>query len=92
MDQKQIAWKILAAGAGMLAGALTRNLVASAWRAATDSEPPEDPQSPRTDWSTAIAWAAASGAAVGVAQLVARRSAVQGWARATGELPPGILA
>jgi hypothetical protein len=92
VDKKQIAWKIVAAGAGMLAGSVMRNVVASAWRAATDSEPPEDPQSPRTDWGTAIAWAAATGAAVGVAELVAQRGAVQGWAQVAGELPPGITA
>jgi hypothetical protein len=37
-----------------------------------------------------VTWAIATGAALGVARLVAMRGAAQAWKRTTGSLPPGV--
>jgi Protein of unknown function (DUF4235) len=38
----------------------------------------------------ALAWAVASGVAVGVARMLAARKAADYWRRSTGSLPPGL--
>ena len=63
------------AGAAVLAGIGTRVLVKAAWRAWRGEDPPQNPASPSTDWSEAIAWTAAISVAVGTARLLARRGA-----------------
>jgi hypothetical protein len=54
------------------------------------SRPPTNPESPDTTWQEAVGWAIVSGAAVGVARLLATRTAANYWRKSTGELPPGL--
>lgn len=90
LDSEEVLWKIAAAGVGLAAAVVTRSAIRALWRGAKDEEPPDDPASPEVSWGDAIAWAALSGLAVGVAELVARRSTAIGWERSQGHLPPSL--
>lgn len=58
--------------AGAAAG---RALLKGGWRATAGNMPPVDPDADDTDWAEAIAWAVVTGALVGVARALARKSA-----------------
>ncbi len=90
MDAKELLWKAVGASAGVAAAALTRNLLIGAWQRGRHSDPPANPESPSTSWGEALAWAALTGVAIGVARMIATRGAAAGWRRAMGELPPGL--
>ncbi|MHB1074181.1 MAG: DUF4235 domain-containing protein [Gemmatimonadaceae bacterium] len=47
-----------------------------------------DPTSREVDLLTALAWAAAAGAVVGIAQVLAHRGAAALWTQAVGSRPP----
>lgn len=83
-------WKVVGAGAGIGAAALTRAALRSGWRKVRKSDPPANPASPSTSWPEALTWAASTGVALGVARLVAQRGAAEGWRKTTGSLPPGL--
>ncbi len=85
---RQSKWALVGAGSAMLASAIVDRSLDAAWRAIRDEEPPLDPGLPEFTWPRALLWAAASGTAIAVAQLVARRGAVAGWKRVTGRKPP----
>ncbi len=55
------------------AAAVARKVLTVGWKAVIGEPPPDDPKSRETDWLVALSWAVASGAAVGVARLVAER-------------------
>lgn len=57
----------------LAAASVARRAVGMSWKAVTGTVPPDDPRSRETDWTVAILWAVASGAAVGVARLVIER-------------------
>jgi hypothetical protein len=88
----KVGWKVFAGLSAFAAMRLTAKALTGGWRAATHREPPANPASPQTGWGEAIAWAGASGVAVGVARLAARRGAAGAWQRASGSLPPGVEA
>lgn len=90
MEFKEIGWKVVGAAAAFAAAAATRSLLESGWRRARRADPPANPESPSTGWGEALTWAALTGMAVGIARMVAARSAAASWQRATGELPPGL--
>ncbi len=87
---RRLGWRIVGAGAGVAAAALTRKALTAAWRGTKHADPPANPANPSTSWGEAIGWATATGVALGVARLVAQRGAAAGWEKATGELPPGL--
>lgn len=64
--------------------------LAGAWRKTRHEEPPENPASPSTTWSDALAWAAVSGIGLGVARLVAQRGAAAAWQASTETLPAQV--
>lgn len=82
-------WTTVAAAASALAAPAAERLVATAWRLATDEDPPADPIGPDVDWGRAIAWTAASAVTIALLQLVVRRGAALGWQQVTGHRPPG---
>jgi len=71
---KENQYKILTAGAALLAGVVVKAALTATWRKATKSEPPQNPDSPEVAWREALAWTVASSVAVGIAGLVARRA------------------
>jgi Protein of unknown function (DUF4235) len=89
MDQRQV-WRVVGVVSGVAAGAATRWLLTQAWQAVEGEEPPGNPASPRTSWSTALIWSVASGAALAIARLVAQRGAAEAWKTATGSYPDGL--
>lgn len=82
-----LAWKIIGTAAALLAGEAAHKGLSAAWKLATGDHPPTIPEDPDTSWGRAIAWAAVSGAVIGLARLVAARSAAHYYMRATHELP-----
>ncbi|MBA2707903.1 MAG: DUF4235 domain-containing protein [Gemmatimonadaceae bacterium] len=85
---RKAAWMIVGAASAMLAKALIERGMETGWRAFTDDDAPDEPESPDTSWKDALLWTAASALAVGVGQLVAKRGAAIGWEHATGKEPP----
>lgn len=72
------------------AAALAKKAVDKSWTAATGKKPPENPADPDVEIWEAVAWAVASGTAVGVARMLAQRRAASYYARSTGHLPPDL--
>lgn len=85
---KDNAWKVVAAGSALLAGAVVRSVLNSSWKAVTKNDPPLNPASAETTWREALVWTVASSVAIGLVQLVARRGADAAWRTAIGERPP----
>jgi Protein of unknown function (DUF4235) len=83
-------WRILGGVSAILAGIAARKLLVAAWRRTTGDNPPANPAAPGTDWSKAIAYALASGAAMGLARMIATRKAASYYRKSTGHLPPGM--
>jgi hypothetical protein len=85
-NSRKTTWLLLGAGAAMLAGRLMERGLDSGWRAWKDDEPPSFDRG--DSWSRALAWTALSAAAIGTAELVARRSAHLGLRQLTGKRAP----
>ena len=81
-------WTLVAAGAGALAAIATHQALGRAWKAVRKTPPPEDPTRADVTWTDALLWAGATGLAMGIGRVVARRAAVAGWKKATGRMPP----
>jgi hypothetical protein len=77
-------------GAAILSGIAARKVLTAAWRKGTGDDPPANPESPDTTWLQALGWALASGAAVGVARMLAARKAADLYRQSAGHLPPDM--
>jgi hypothetical protein len=82
-------WTVVGTGAAALTGLAVRRVLLLLWRQITGHDAPLDPGARDTSWAEGIAWAVASGAAVGVGRMVAARGATAGWQKVMGDLPPG---
>ncbi len=87
-----LVWRVLGTGAAVLAASAAERGITTAWRAATGEEPPTQPENPDTHWSEAVTWALLSGAAVGLARLVATRRAAEYYRHSSGSLPKALRA
>jgi Protein of unknown function (DUF4235) len=87
---ERAAWKLLGTGLAIITGLVVRKILIAVWRRATRHEPPTNPAAADTTWGEAVAWALASGAAIGVGRLVGTRGATAGWQRVVGAPPPGM--
>ncbi len=85
-----LAWRIIGTGSAVLAAAAAHKGLSAGWKLATGNEPPTIPEDPETSWSEAIVWAILSGAALGLARLVATRGAARYYMQSTGELPKAL--
>ncbi len=83
-------WRILGGISAVLAGIATRKVLTKGWRATTGNNPPANPAAPGTQWREAIPFALASGAALGLARMLATRKAAGYYRKSTGHLPPGM--
>jgi Protein of unknown function (DUF4235) len=83
-------WKVYGTGAAIVATIVARKVLDRSWRTATGKTPPKNPESPDVTMAEALAWAVASGVAIGVARMLATRKAAHYWRRSTGSLPPGL--
>lgn len=86
--ERHTAWSAVGAGAGMLGAATVRAALNQTWKLVMHEDPPLDPTSREVSWRDAILWTVASGVAVGLGMLIARRAAAAGWERLMGEPPP----
>jgi Protein of unknown function (DUF4235) len=85
-----LAWRVIGTGSAVLAAAAAQKALSAAWKLATGDDPPTVPEDPETEWAEAIAWAALSGAVLGLARLLATRRAAQYYIKSTGELPKAL--
>jgi hypothetical protein len=85
-----IGWKLLGTLSAVLAGLAARKALVTGWRATTGKNPPANPAAPGTEWKEAIPYALASGAAMGLARMLATRKAAGYYRKSTGHLPPGM--
>jgi len=80
-------YKVLGALAAAAAAFAARKLVSILWKQITGKQPPDKPESLEVGMAEAVAWAVASGTAVGIARVVAQRKLASTWQSANGELP-----
>lgn len=83
-------WKLLGSTSALVAGIATMKALDAAWQTATGKKPPTAPESPEIGNREALAWAAVSGLAMGVARMYATRRAAHYWVKSFGTLPPGM--
>lgn len=83
-------WRLFGGASAILAGIAARKALTTGWRLATRRNPPANPAHPGTQWHEAVAFAAASGAVVGLARMIATRKAAGYYRRSTGHLPSGM--
>jgi len=88
-NSRRTTWLLVGAGAAMVAGRLIERGLDSGWRAWKHEDPPSFENG--DSWSRALAWTALSAAAIGTAELVARRSAHLGLRQLTGKRPPARI-
>jgi Protein of unknown function (DUF4235) len=83
-------WRLLGGISAILAGVAARKALVKTWRVTTGDNPPANPAQPGTQWREAIPYALASGAAMGLARMLATRKAASYYRKSTGHLPPGM--
>lgn len=83
-------WSIMGMGATVGATLVARKAVTTTWKLATHKEPPTNPAHPDVSMREAVAWATASGVAVGLARMLASRRAAEYYRKSTGHLPPNL--
>lgn len=76
--------KLIGIGVGIGVRKASEKALDKVWRKTKGTPPPADPASPSTPWSTALSWAVASGAAVGVSRLLATKGTATAKAKLTG--------
>jgi hypothetical protein len=85
-----LVWKVLASLSAVAAGIAARKMLVVIVRKSTGKEPPANPEAPGTSWREAVGWAVASGAAMGLARMLATRKAAVIYKKSTGHLPRGL--
>lgn len=83
-------WSILSLAAALAGAQVARRGLNTGWKAATKKNPPANPADPDVAFREAMVWAAASGAVVQIARMLATRRAAHYYTRSTGHLPPGL--
>lgn len=86
----KVVYKVVGIGSGLVAAKVARAGLDKGWAKTKGGEPPRNPAVPGTTWGEAVTWAVASGVAVSVARLLATKGVASTWAKATGQLPPGV--
>ncbi len=86
----KVVYKVIGIGSGLLAAKAARAALDKGWAKTKGGEPPRNPAVPGTSWGEALTWAVASGITVAVARLLATKGVASTWAKATGQLPPGV--
>jgi hypothetical protein len=85
---KRYGWKAVTLGLGALAGLATQRVLEAVWKGWRGSTPPKIPADRRSPWPDALTWAVATGVGVGLARLLAIRTAAAVWEAAAHEPPP----
>ena len=88
MALQNYGWKAIAVGTGALTGFATQRVIELIWTAVRGSEPPKQAADRASPWPEALSWAVATGIGVGVARLLAVRTAAVLWEAAVHAPPP----
>jgi hypothetical protein len=83
-------WSVSGLVATTAATILARKLMNAGWKVSTGKTPPKNPAHPDVSIGEAVAWAALSGVAVGLARMVASRKAADYYRKSTGHLPANL--
>jgi hypothetical protein len=83
-------FKLLTMGATIGAATVARKAVTGTWKLASGNEPPANPEDPEVTWQEAVAFAVLSGAAIGVARMLASRQTAAWFRKTTGRLPSNL--
>jgi hypothetical protein len=83
-------WSLMGLGATVGATIAARRAMVVSWKLATGKKPPSNPEHPDVSLAEAIAWAAVSGVAVGLARMLASRKAANYYRKSTGHLPANL--
>jgi hypothetical protein len=86
-ETKKLGWKAISYGAGALAGLVTQRVLEAAWKESRHASPPVAADRD-SSWMEALSWAIATGVGIGVARLLAIRTAAVVWEATTHEPPP----
>ncbi len=84
------AYSLFGLAATLGATMVARKAMTATWKLSTGKEPPTNPEHPDVSMGEAVAWAAASGVAVGLARMLAGRKTADYYRRSTGHLPPNL--
>ena len=87
---KKLEWRIVSAASGALAALATRRLLLLGWSRLAPGDPPDNPEDPSTSLQEALTWAIATGVGLGVARILAVRTAAKVWEAAAHEPPPAF--
>ena len=88
MPVQKYGWKAVALGTGALTGFATQRAIELIWTALRKSTPPKLAADRSSPWPEAVSWAVATGIGVGVARLLAVRTAAVLWEAAVHAPPP----
>ena len=83
-------WSVFSLAAALGSAAVARKAIDKSWQVSTGKKPPENPADPDIEVWEAVAWAALTGAVVGLAKMYAQRRAASYYRRSTGQLPPPL--
>jgi hypothetical protein len=88
MRVQKYGWKAIAVGTGALTGLATHRVIELIWTTVRGSTPPKQAADRSSPWPEAVSWAIATGIGVGVARLLAVRTAAVLWEAAVHAPPP----
>jgi Protein of unknown function (DUF4235) len=88
MPVQKYGWKVIVIGTGALTGFATQRVIELVWTAIRGSKPPKLAADRSSPWPEALSWAVATGIGVGVARLLAARTAAVLWEAAVHAPPP----
>ncbi|QNN54731.1 DUF4235 domain-containing protein [Nocardioides mesophilus] len=74
----------------VVATVVARKALTTTWKVATGKKPPVNAAHPDVSVGEAVAWATASGVAVGLARMLASRKAAEYYRKSTGHLPANL--
>lgn len=90
MSNESKVFSIVAGISAVAAAKVSMKLLDKSWTVATGKKPPQNPADPDVEVWEAVAWAAATGVAVGLARMFAQRAAANYFAKSTGDVPPQL--
>jgi hypothetical protein len=88
MPVQKYGWKAIALATGALTAIATQRIIELGWTALRGSKPPKLAADRTSPWPESVSWAVATGIGVGVARLVALRTAAALWEAAVHAPPP----
>ena len=85
-----VLYKLLGPALAIPTGIVVKKAADTAWLKVRGYPPPKNPAGRGVTIGDAVAWAAVSGALVGVGRMFAARGAAKVYESLTGDVPPGV--